>query len=262
MAVKRAVVSTTYCSLSSSLNKESLERTETLQETTTENAGIFEISWQKAWRSKPFRIKLIVGWILYISVLLYLPYFFAMIQMKQGVLLDDHLLAFLPSINMSAVIFGFIYLTVIYTIYRSAKSPYLFLLYLWSTLLISLSRILTNYYIPLEPPLGLVSLVDPILLPFYGPNGITKDLFYSGHTASVFLTFLILRGRGEKQVALVATIVVAISLLLQHIHYTIDVVAAPFFVYLFFIIAKRITLVHPLSESSTTGAVFTANGKK
>jgi len=225
-----------------------LERTQTLVRTTTDEADIFEISWREAWSSRLFRRKLIVGWVLYLSVLMYLPHFFAMIQMKQGVLLDDVLLAFLPSVNMSPVIFGFIYITVIYTIYKSAKSPYLFLLYLWSTLLISLSRLLTNNFIPLEPPVGLVSLVDPILLPFYGPNGITKDLFYSGHTASVFLTFLVLRGKREKLVALIATIVVAISLLLQHIHYTIDVVAAPFFVFLFFTIAKKITLLHQVGE--------------
>jgi hypothetical protein len=213
-----------------------------------EESRILQVSWKEAWTSKNFRRKLITGWILYIAVLLYYPHFFATIQQKQGVLLDDFVLSWLPSVNMSPIIFGGIYITVIYTIYRAAKSPYLFLLYLWATLLVSLSRMITNSAIPLEPPLGLVSLVDPILLPFYGPNGITKDLFYSGHTASVFLTYLILQNRRDKLIALIATFVVAISLLLQHIHYTIDVISAPFFVYFFYIVSRKFTLVHSSSE--------------
>lgn len=206
-----------------------------------EGRSVLEVSWREAWTSVNFRNKFIAGWILYIAVLLYYPHFFLAIQMKPGVLIDDFVLASLPSINMSVTIFSFIYITVIVAIYRAAQSPYLFLLYLWAALLLSLSRILTISLVPLEPPVGLVSLVDPILLPFYGPNNITKDLFYSGHTANVFLAYLVLRRKKEKWAALIATIVVAISLLLQHIHYTIDVVLAPLFVYLVFILSKKIT---------------------
>ncbi|GEO10830.1 phosphatase PAP2-related protein [Segetibacter aerophilus] len=212
-----------------------------------EEKDILQIRWKDAWASPVYRTKLIVGWILYIGVLLYLPHFFAAIQQKQGVEINDFVLAYLPSVNMSLVIFALLYMTVIYTIFKAAKSPYLFLLYLWATLFVSLSRLITNSSVPLEPPAGLVSLVDPILLPFYGPNGITKDLFYSGHTASVFLAYLILRNKREKTMALIATIVVGIALLLQHIHYTIDVVAAPVIVYFLFILARKFTLV-PLEQ--------------
>ncbi|MDQ6812275.1 MAG: sphingomyelin synthase family protein, partial [Bacteroidota bacterium] len=110
----------------------------------------------------------------------------------------------------------------------------------------------------LEPPAGIVSLVDPILLPFYGPNGITKDLFYSGHTASMFLAYLVLRKKREKIIALVATIILAVALLFQHIHYTIDVVSAPLFVYIFFIIAKKLTLV-PIEQSSKAAVNYKAS---
>ncbi|MGI8636566.1 MAG: phosphatase PAP2-related protein, partial [Segetibacter sp.] len=132
---------------------------------------------------------------------------------------------------------------------------------LWATLFVSVSRLLTNYYVSLEPPVGLVSLVDPILLQFYGPDGITKDLFYSGHTASVFLAYLILRKKSEKIAALIATIIVGISLLLQHIHYTIDVVTAPFFVYFLFLLARKFVIgtseqrafLYKASPQATTG---------
>ncbi len=208
-----------------------------------EERSLLNISWREAWATKVYRRKLIAGWILYIAVLLYFPHFFAAIQKKQGVVLNDFVLAFLPAVNMSGTIFAFIYVTVIVAIFRSAQSPYLFLLYLWATLILSISRIITISFVPLEPPIGLVSLVDPVLFPFYGPNGITKDLFYSGHTGSVFLAFLILRKKKEKIAAFIATIVVGISLLFQHIHYTIDVVSAPFFVYFMYLAAKKVTVV-------------------
>lgn len=206
-----------------------------------EGSNVLQISWSEAWTSKIFRGKLIAGAILFTAVLFYYPYFFAAIQKKQGTLINDFVLAYLPSVNLSATIFSFIYITIIVGIYRASQSPYLFLLFLWSTLFVSISRIITISFVPLEPPIGLVSLVDPILLPFYGPNSITKDLFYSGHTGSVFLVFLILRKKKEKMAALIATIVVAVSLLFQHIHYTIDVLSAPLFVYFVFVLAKKWT---------------------
>lgn len=210
-----------------------------------EGKNIFKIGWKEAWKSINFRRKLIVGWIFYIGILLFYPHFFIQIQKKQGELLNDYVLAFLPSVNMSAVIFSLLYLTVIYAIYKAARHPYLFLLYLWSTIFLSISRIITISFVPLEPPVGLVSLVDPVLHPFYGPNNITKDLFYSGHMGSVFLVYLILQNNKEKMVALLSTVIVGFSLLLQHIHYTVDVLSAPLFVYFVFLVAKKFTLYSP-----------------
>lgn len=207
--------------------------------------NIFEIAWSEAWISKDFRRKLIVGSVFYIGILLFYPHFFIQIQKKQGELINDYVLAFLPSVNMSAVIFSLLYLSVIYAIYKAAKHPYLFLLFLWSTIFLSISRIITISFVPLEPPIGLVSLIDPVLYPFYGPNNITKDLFYSGHVGSVFLVSLILQTKKEKIAALFVTVIVGLSLLLQHIHYTIDVLSAPLFVYFVFLVAKKFTLVHP-----------------
>ncbi|MDB5246793.1 MAG: hypothetical protein JWQ40_1187 [Segetibacter sp.] len=208
-----------------------------------ETDTILEISWSAAWTSVTFRTRFLLGSVLFTTLLLCFPYFFAIIQKRQGVVLNDWLLYHLPSIDASAYIFTLIYITVIVGIFRAAQSPLLFLLFLWSCLLLSLSRIVTISLVPLDPPIGLVPLVDPILLPFYGRNDITKDLFYSGHTGSVFLIYLILQKKREKIFALIATIIVGMLLLFQHIHYVIDVVFAPVFVYFVYAIARRITNV-------------------
>ncbi len=58
---------------------------------------------------------------------------------------------------------------------------------------------------------------------------ISKDLFFSGHVATVFLLFLASSGWKYKFYFGLAAIVVAILILIQHVHYTIDVLLAPIF---------------------------------
>ncbi|HEX3386290.1 MAG TPA: phosphatase PAP2-related protein, partial [Mucilaginibacter sp.] len=58
-----------------------------------------------------------------------------------------------------------------------------------------------------------------------------KDLFFSGHTSTMVLIYLCLQKRTDKLIALIAAFAVACLLLVQHIHYTIDVLAAPVVVY-------------------------------
>ncbi len=203
---------------------------------------LLERSWSNAWTSVIYKKKVLIASLLFGVVLLYYPYFFILIQRRPGLALHDPLLNFLPSLDVSPYIFLLIYLTVGLGIFRSAQSPFLFLLFLWSCLFLSLSRIITMSLVPLNPPIDLVPLSDPILKPFYGNNTITKDLFFSGHTGSVFLIYLILQNKWEKLFALVATVLVGIFLLIQHIHYTIDVIFAPLFVYIAYVLAKRVTI--------------------
>jgi membrane-associated phospholipid phosphatase len=66
----------------------------------------------------------------------------------------------------------------------------------------------------------------------------TKDLFFSGHTATVFLLFLNSQTKLWKNVFLTLTILVGFCVLIQHVHYTVDVIAAPFFGYGAFVIAR------------------------
>lgn len=209
-----------------------------------EQEGLLEKSWVNAWADRNYRIKFSIAAILFIAVLLCYPYFFAAIQHRAtSTILHDPILHILPSLNMSACIFPLIYVTVALGVFRAAQSPSLSLLFIWASLFFSLSRIITITLVPLSPPPGFVPLVDPVLVAFYGHNQITKDLFYSGHTGSVFLICLMLQKKIEKLMALVATVLVGILLLIQHIHYTIDVLFAPFFVYIIFILAKKVTKV-------------------
>ncbi|MCX6209264.1 MAG: phosphatase PAP2-related protein [Bacteroidetes bacterium] len=89
-----------------------------------------------------------------------------------------------------------------------------------------------------NPPKNLIALIDPITNTFYGGKFITKDLFYSGHTATIFLMYLVIDTKWLKNFFLVATLCVGVMVLVQHVHYTIDVIAAPFFTYLAYRLGK------------------------
>jgi hypothetical protein len=116
------------------------------------------------------------------------------------------------------------------------------LLVLWTYILLSLSRFLSITLVPLDPPANLIGLADPLANTFYGPKFVTKDLFFSGHTSSLFLLFLCLRNRTDKMLALAGTVMVGILLLVQHVHYTMDVLAAPVLTWLIYRLTQKLIL--------------------
>jgi hypothetical protein len=87
------------------------------------------------------------------------------------------------------------------------------------------------YLLPLEPPVTMIPLSDPFAEYFTTGSVMTKDLFFSGHTATLFFLYLMTEKKLLRYVFLCATITVALLVMAQHVHYAIDVFAAPFFTY-------------------------------
>jgi membrane-associated phospholipid phosphatase len=104
---------------------------------------------------------------------------------------------------------------------------------------------LTITLVPLDPPAGLVGLVDPLSNFFYGPKFVTHDLFFSGHTSTVFLLYLCLPGKADKKLALAVTLSVAVLLLVQHVHYTLDVLGGFLFGWVSWWISTRLMVKEP-----------------
>jgi hypothetical protein len=64
---------------------------------------------------------------------------------------------------------------------------------------------------------------------------LTKDLFFSGHTATTFLIVLYAwPARRLRWIALAGHVVVVLSVFLSHLHYAIDVAAAYAFTFAIF----------------------------
>jgi membrane-associated phospholipid phosphatase len=198
--------------------------------------GVWKINWQ----SSVYRKKLITGLILISLILLSLPFFYQAIEQRNGISFNDYLLSWLPAYDLSIYIFTVIWSMTLLTFSRFKQDPNIFLTFLWGFILINLSRFVSIGLVPLNAPADLIPIHDPISNQFYGPKFITKDLFFSGHTAAMFLMFLCLKKRTDKILALIATIVIGIAVLLQHVHYTMDVVMAPVITYFLWIGSKKI----------------------
>jgi hypothetical protein len=191
-------------------------------------------AWITALQTPQTRSQILTGSIIVAVLLSALPLFFNHIQKRKGVILNDWVLANIPAHDVSVIIFAIIWGMALLILVRAMYNPIIYINYVWALIFISLARITTISLIPLDPPIGLVNLVDPLTGVFYGNVLITRDLFFSGHTATLVLIFLCLERRSDKILGFFATIVVMVLLLVQHIHYTIDVLAAPVFVYLIF----------------------------
>lgn len=90
-------------------------------------------------------------------------------------------------------------------------------------------------------PGGFVPTTEDAGFSFYHLLTFQGNLFFSGHTAFPFLMTLIFwREKFWRRFFLVATVFFGASVLLAHVHYSIDVFAAPFIVYGIFVITAKL----------------------
>ena len=78
---------------------------------------------------------------------------------------------------------------------------------------------------------------------FYSGRENLKDLFFSGHTATIFLFAFGFRKKPLKILFAIGGTIVGILVVLQHVHYSIDVVVAPFVAYIAIRMQKKLKFV-------------------
>lgn len=199
-------------------------------------------AWPAAWRHAAFRWQLGAVLILIFGVFVPLvPAFYQFVQSRTGHHLADPLLALLPRADVSGPVFGLMYGSTVITLQYVSRRPVLLLRGLWAYLFLQLIRIVVLWATPLEPPAALLPLHDPLMdYVFHSSSGpITKDLFFSGHTS--IATLLLLAGRGWRWRLLfgAAALVMGVLVLVQRVHYSYDVLAAPFFAWAAYWLAGR-----------------------
>jgi hypothetical protein len=216
--------------------QQSRENSNTIVLTTPKQA------WQQHLSNPAFRRMLIIGVTLILIILYIFPYFFQHIQNRHGKVISDPILGYLTPRDLSVPLFIVIWGISLLAIFRSIRNPRVLMTFIWAWIPITLCRFITITLFPLEPPAGLIGLIDPLSNHFYGPRFITKDLFFSGHTSTVFLIALSLPRKIDKNIGLLGTFMVAAMLLIQHVHYTLDIVFAFPFGYFFWWLSEKILL--------------------
>jgi hypothetical protein len=178
---------------------------------------------------------LLVVLLLVLVVGMALPPYFAYIQQRPGQLLADPVLGLLPRHDVAVPIFVLMYGASVAGLGWLGRHPALLLRGLWAYLLLTVLRMATIWLLPLVPPLDMVDMPDPFTtLVFHLPPtaAITHDLFFSGHTSTVVLLALAVRGRGWRTALALAALAIGVLVLVQRVHYSCDVLAAPLFAWL------------------------------
>ncbi len=196
--------------------------------------------WEQAFQERLFKRKLLIGLAFFVTLLSIFPVFYQHIEKRNGFHNNDILLDYLNSYDVSIPIFIVTWFIAILVIVRAIQSPSVFMTFLYGFIILNIVRCISISLIPFNPPPGLIPINDPISNIFYGHTYVTKDLFFSGHTATQFLAFLCLQKRRDRLYGLLATVVMGILVLIQHVHYTIDVLSAPVFAYLCYLAAVKV----------------------
>ena len=153
-------------------------------------------------------------------------------EQRPGVVLNDPVLARFAPLDLSWLSFFIIYGSILIAVTSLFFSPNRLIVAVQTYTGMMILRMIALWVIPLDPPPTVIPLVDPFVGLFTnGGEPLERDLFFSGHTATMsILYFTSIRPR-IRLLFLCSIFLVAACVLLQHVHYSIDVVAAPFFAY-------------------------------
>jgi hypothetical protein len=165
------------------------------------------------------------------ATLIALPRFLAWVEIRPGVVLPDPVHEWFSPVDLTWLIFSLIYVGLIVAIASLLRRPDRLILAFQGYSLLVWFRIGAMYLVPLEPPATTIPLQDPFVQFFGSGQVLMKDLFFSGHTSTLFLLYLTAWHPALKRVFLACVITVAIAIIIHQTHYTIDVYVAPFFSY-------------------------------
>ncbi|MCS6934029.1 MAG: sphingomyelin synthase family protein [Chitinophagales bacterium] len=186
-------------------------------------------AWREAFSGQNFRNQFAISVLVLTAVMSVNSYFLKVWQTRPGIQINDLFLQHLPPIDFSWQIFFLEYGCLLLTFLYVLRYPQKLVTGIQMFTLVFAARTLSIYLLPLEPPRNMILLHDPIANFFFQTDTVyvTKDLFFSGHIAAMALFCLLIDNKNLRMFMVLASIVVAVMILWQHVHYTMDVLFAP-----------------------------------
>ncbi len=155
------------------------------------------MNWRETWNHK--KHYLIILFVLLLITLVAVFLVLTYVENREGISMYDPILSLFQAVDVSAVLFFLTYSGSILGIVLCLKSPvqaikasitYMILLWL---------RMICMLVTPLNPPEDIIPLRDYFLeLTFYAGQANVKDLFFSGHTATMFMFYFLMEKKFLK----------------------------------------------------------------
>jgi hypothetical protein len=202
----------------------------------------FVSRWRSAWRLRDFRDQLLVSLTVLLVAIILTLVFLDYIETRTGLILHDPLLSLFSPTDLRWITFSLIYSGLLLGLVSLFLYPFSLLLALRAGIAVMLLRMVCLFLLPLDPPPGMIPFLDPFIqIPGAHPV-FTRDLFFSWQIAVLAIFAFTAQWRDLKIIFSCVAVAVAVLLLLQHVHYTIDLVAAPCFAYVAYGLAKWLTI--------------------
>jgi len=199
-----------------------------------------EATWREAWASRAYRVALALTVPVLVATLAALASLVKWVERRPGAVIPDPILALLTARDVTWPVFTLIYVGILLAVALLVRRPVRLLAGVQAYVVMALLRMVVMWATPLDPPPGMITLEDPLVQGLGGAShALTRDLFFSGHTSTMFLLFLAVPGRPARAFFLACTASVAYLVLVQHVHYAVDVLAAPPFAYAAWRIARK-----------------------
>jgi hypothetical protein len=199
------------------------------------------LSWPTALKDKSFRQKFLFSTLLLLLVLAFFFYILQYAENRNGIVIEKGWLnGIISPTDFSSWIFTCTYGATIIGLIFCFRNPITTLLLIRTYLLLQFLRAICMLIFPLNPPEGIIPLQDPFLhATFYNGRPNLKDLFFSGHVATLVMFIPVVSNKWIRLILLLAAFTAGILLIAQRVHYIADVIAAPVFAIVAFLLAKK-----------------------
>ncbi len=186
--------------------------------------------WRKALQKPRFIFECFFTTVLFLIALYLCGEVIQYAHTRPGAQLDDPLLHVIGPVSLRIPIFLVLWSSLLLGVGALARKPPRLVVWFQAAAVLACLRAIALFLVPLEPLPTIIPLADPIATLQTDTGAlILNDLFFSGHTATLFLLFLAVESRLLKRFLLAGMIFTAAGVLLQHVHYSGDVFSAPFF---------------------------------
>ncbi len=198
-------------------------------------------NWHDVLGEKYYTPKYVINLVVCYWVYIYFTRQLVLNRFAEGKILRDIVQQHLTPVDLSVPIFAITYTCIVLFIFYIIPRPRDFYFSARAFLVVFLLRFSFIHLIPLLPPKDMIFLNDPVLDWIVGDNHeITNDLFFSGHVADICIFIFCCRSNKLLKYFMIAGVVaVGTMLVWQHVHYTADVLAAPFFAYVSYVLFTK-----------------------